>query len=61
MAIKQAYADEYTKRYETPVLMQFPCNYRIILGMGSATQRMRYIVTPHLIGWAHTENDPWET
>ena len=61
MAIKQAYVDAYTKRYETPVLMQFSCNHRIILGMGPATQRMRYIVTPHLIGWAPTENDPRET
>ena len=31
----------------------------IILGMGSANERWRYIVTSFLIGWAHTQNDPW--
>ena len=31
----------------------------IILGMGSANERRRYIITPPLIGWAHTQNDPW--
>ena len=31
---------------------------RIILGMGSANERRRYIVTSFLIGWAHTQNDP---
>ena len=30
----------------------------MILGMGSSNQRRRYIVTPPLIGWTHTENDP---
>ena len=30
----------------------------IILGMGSANERRRYIVTSSLIGWAHTYNDP---
>ena len=30
----------------------------IILGMGSANERRRYIVTSSLIGWAHTQNDP---
>ena len=30
----------------------------IILGMGSANERRRYIVTPSLLGWAHTQN-PW--
>ena len=29
----------------------------IILGMGSANERRRYIVTSSLIGWAHTQND----
>ena len=28
----------------------------IILGMGSANERRRYIVTSSLIGWAHTQN-----
>ena len=32
---------------------------RIILGMVSANERRRYYVTPPLIGWAHTQNDPW--
>ena len=31
----------------------------IILGMGSANERKHYYVTPSLIGWAHTQNDPW--
>ena len=31
----------------------------IILGMGSANERKRFIVTPPLIGWAHTQNDAW--
>ena len=26
--------------------------------MGSANERPRYIVTPSLIDWAHTQNDP---
>ena len=26
--------------------------------MGSTNERMRYCVTPFLIGWAHTQNDP---
>ena len=29
----------------------------ITLGMGSANERRRYLVTPSLIGWAHTQND----
>ena len=33
---------------------------RIILGMGSANEEQRYIIiTLSLIGWAHTQNDPW--
>ena len=31
----------------------------INLGMGPANERRRYIVTPPLIGWAHTQNDAW--
>ena len=36
------------------------CKYvsGIILDMGSANEKRRYIVTSSLIGWAHTENDP---
>ena len=30
----------------------------MILGMGSANERRCYIVTPSLIGWAHTQNGP---
>ena len=36
----------------------------IILCMGSANERLRYIVTSSLIGWAHTKNDScfgWDT
>ena len=29
--------------------------------MGSANERRRYYVTPSIIGWAHTQNDPWIT
>ena len=31
----------------------------IILCMGSANERRRYNETSSLIGWAHTQNDPW--
>ena len=31
----------------------------IILWMRPANERRRYIVTSSLIGWAHTQNDPW--
>ena len=31
----------------------------IILFMGSAIERRRYIVTSSLIGWAHVQNGPW--
>ena len=31
----------------------------INLGMGSVNERRRYIVTPPLIWWAHTQTDPW--
>ena len=33
----------------------------IFLGMGSANKRQHYIVTLSIIGWAHTQNDPWST
>ena len=32
--------------------------YRIILCMHPANERWCYTVTPSLIGWAHTQNDP---
>ena len=31
----------------------------INLGMGSANERRHYIVTLSLIGWAHSQIDPW--
>ena len=40
-------------------LMKKPVAPEIILGMGSANERRRYIVTASLIGWAHTQNDRW--
>ena len=33
-------------------------NIRFILGMGSASKRRRHNVMS-LIGWGHTQNDPW--
>ena len=30
----------------------------IILDMDSANKRRRYVVTPPLTGWTHTQNDP---
>ena len=29
----------------------------IVLGLGSASGRGRYILTSYLIGWVHTQND----
>ena len=31
----------------------------IILSMGSANEKRRYIVASSFIGWAHTQNDIW--
>ena len=31
----------------------------IILWIRPVNERRRYIVTSSLIGWAHTQNDPW--
>ena len=31
----------------------------IILCMHAANEGWRYTVTPSLLGWAHTQNDPW--
>ena len=33
-------------------------NVGIILDMGSANERRRYIIMSSLIGWAHSQNDP---
>ena len=45
----------------------FPCSkYKkvlkagIILWLCPANERRRYIVTSSLIGWAHTQNEPWK-
>ena len=35
------------------------CIPGIILCLGSANERWRYLITSSLIGWAHTQNDPW--
>ena len=32
----------------------------IVLRMGSANERRRYIVTSSLIRWAHTQHDPYD-
>ena len=37
---------------------EFWCIAMIILCMRPANERWRYTVTPSLIGWAHTQNDP---
>ena len=31
----------------------------VILSTGPANERRRFIVTSSLVGWAHTQNDPW--
>ena len=40
--------------YSNPLYRNLTVIAGIILGMGSANVRRRYIVTPPLIGWAHT-------
>ena len=40
-------------------LIKHESNTEIILCMGSANERRCYVVTSFLIGWAHTQNDPW--
>ena len=32
----------------------------LILGLRPANERRRYKVTPSLIGWAQTQNQPWQ-
>ena len=39
-------------------LAPFQCYTDIVLCMHSANERWRYTVTPSLIGWVHTQNDP---
>ena len=40
----------------TTLTMMLP---RLILGLHPANERRRYKVTPSLIGWAQTKNQPW--
>ena len=37
------------------------CIPGLILGLRPANERRRYKVTPSLIGWAQTKNEPWYT
>ena len=37
-----------------------PRTFNCIPGMRSVNERRRYNVTSSLIGWAHTQNDPWK-
>ena len=56
-------------RHRNETTKSEPCEYfwdicctwctGIILGTGSANERRRYIVTPPLIGCAHTQNNHW--
>ena len=39
-------------------LVSVQCYTDIVLCMHSANERYRYTVTPSLIGWVHTQNDP---
>ena len=48
-----------SSQFRYPKLLTLHLMAGIILGMGSANGRRRYIVTPPLIGWIHTQNDPW--
>ena len=47
-------------RYDNMITYKFGTyGAAIILAMVWANERRRYIVTSSLIGWAHTQNDPW--
>ena len=43
-----------------PFKTKLPHIQGVFLCMGLANERRRYIVTPPLIGWAHTQKDPWD-
>ena len=48
-----------TKRKEYNILLRYAFGWSmVILGMGYANERRRYIVTSALIGVTHTQNDP---
>ena len=42
-----------------PILYGCTAKIKVTIGMGSANERRRYIVTSSLIGWVHTQNDDW--
>ena len=59
-------ADTSSYRHGSPLLCFVVVSHKFIfpypgisLGMHPANERRRYIVTTSLIGWAHTQNDPW--
>ena len=43
----------------SPTVPSFEANAGLILGLHPAHERRRYKVTPSLIGWAQTKNQPW--
>ena len=47
------------RHFEIPLMLLLHLFAWVILCMGSANGRRRYIVTSSLIGWTHTRNDPW--
>ena len=47
------------KRGKNTSLPNLIVTYRALSGYGSANERPCYIVKTSLIGWAHTQNDPW--
>ena len=49
----------WTVFYQTASLAPLAIVSGNILGMGSANERRRYIVTSSLTGWAHNQNDCW--
>ena len=60
---KSVFPEVVTREKKRALLMAPVCSQKrvpvagILLGMGSANKRKSYIVTPPLIGWAHTQND----
>ena len=48
--------NKFDDRYTIFVVCTFGENTWIILVMGSANERRRYMVTPSLISWVHTQN-----
>ena len=52
--------DETLGQNDQYVYIWMTGNAGIILCMHTANERWRYNVRSSLIGWAHTQNDPWE-